>query len=106
MIVTIKFRPVGSNLIVVRPRWGHMPQVGFCWALVPRKVFEGTPPNIDSVQNGSTALCVAAHKGHLRVVELLIAARADVNIQTNVREAHIECVCVCVCVYEHIPLKI
>ncbi len=42
-----------------------------------------------SVQNGSTALCVAAQEGHLRVVELLIAAKADVNIQTNV--SHIGC---------------
>ncbi len=45
-------------------------------------------PYLDSVQNGATALYVAAHNGHLRVVELLIAAKADVNIQTNV--SHID----------------
>ncbi len=44
-----------------------------------------------SVQDGFTALCVAAQEGHLRVVEFLITAKADVNIQTNV--SHIECVC-------------
>ena len=36
------------------------------------------------VQNGYTALIVAADKGHLRVVELLIASKAEVNIQANV----------------------
>ncbi len=47
---------------------------------------------IDSVQDGTTALYVAAQNGHLRVVELLLAAKADVNIQTNV--SHIDGVCV------------
>ena len=47
-------------------------------------------------------LIVAAQKGLLKVVELLITAYADVNIQTNV--SHIDSVCVladCVveCVY-------
>ncbi len=37
-----------------------------------------------ALQDGSTALCTAAQEGHLRVVELLIAAKADVNIQTKV----------------------
>ncbi len=50
---------------------------------------------LDSIQDGTTALCVAAQEGHLRVVELMIAANADVNIQTNV--SHIECVFI----YEH-----
>ncbi len=59
-------------------------------------------PYLDSVQDGYTALIIAAQKGHLKVVELLIAANADVNIQTNV--SHIDGVCVpadCVveCVY-------
>ncbi len=49
-------------------------------------------PYLDSVQDGATALCVAAQNGHLRVVELLIAAKADVNIQDNV--SHIDGVCV------------
>ncbi len=39
---------------------------------------------LDSIQDGATALYVAAENGHLRVVELLIAVKADVNIQTNV----------------------
>ena len=40
----------------------------------------------DSVQIGATALYVAAQNGHLRVVELLIAAKADVDIQQKVRK--------------------
>ncbi len=44
-------------------------------------------------------LCVAAQEGHLRVVELLIAAKADVNVQAKV--SHIKCVCT----YKHILLK-
>ena len=47
---------------------------------------------LDSVQNGYTALIVAAHNGHLRIVELLIAAKALVNIQAIV--SHIDGVCV------------
>ncbi len=39
-----------------------------------------------TVQDGTTALYVAAQSGHLRVVELLIAAKADVNIQEEVRK--------------------
>ena len=37
------------------------------------------------VQTGWAALHAAAQKGHLRVVELLSEANADVNIKTNVR---------------------
>ncbi len=48
-------------------------------------------PYLDSVQDGFTALYVAAENGHLRVVELLLAAKADVNIQANV--SHIDGVC-------------
>ncbi len=44
--------------------------------------------SLDSVQTGATALHVAAHNCHLRVVELLIAVGADVNIETNV--SHID----------------
>ena len=36
------------------------------------------------VQNGWTALRAAAGKGHLRVVEMLLEANADVNIKTSV----------------------
>ncbi len=38
-------------------------------------------PYLDSVQDGATALYVAAYNGHLRVVELLIAAKAQVDFQ-------------------------
>ena len=37
------------------------------------------------VQDGSTALHAAAQEGHLRVVEMLLEANADVNIKKNVR---------------------
>ncbi len=41
--------------------------------------------SLDSVQNGATALYIAAQNGHLRVVELLIAAMARVDVQEEVR---------------------
>ncbi len=41
--------------------------------------------SLDSVQTGATALYIAAQNGHLRVVELLIAAMARVDVQTEVR---------------------
>ncbi len=55
-----------------------------------------------STQDGYTPFIKAAQNGHVRVVELLIAAKADVNIQADV--SHIDGVCVltdCVveCVY-------
>ncbi len=40
---------------------------------------------LDSVQDGTTALWVAAQNGHVRAVELLIAANAQVEIQEKVR---------------------
>ena len=40
---------------------------------------------LDSVQGGATALIVAAQEGHVRAVELLIAANAQVDIQEEVR---------------------
>ena len=40
------------------------------------------------VQNGATALHAAVQEGHLRVVEMLLEANADVNIKTNVRVTH------------------
>ncbi len=43
-------------------------------------------PYLDSVQTGTTALCVAAQNGHLRVVELLIAAKAQVDVQRKVKK--------------------
>ncbi len=40
---------------------------------------------LDSVQTGVTPLWVAAQNGHVRAVELLIAAKARVDIQNKVR---------------------
>ncbi len=37
------------------------------------------------IQDGFTALSVAAQEGHVRAVELLIAAKAQVDIQNKVR---------------------
>ena len=48
------------------------------------------------VQDGSTALYVAAQEGHLRVVEMLLKANADVNIKAKVRIA----------VHVHVPNRI
>ena len=59
-------------------------------------------PYLDSIQNGFTALMIAARNGHLRIVELLIAANADLNIQTKVSLINGVCVladCVVECVY-------
>ncbi len=39
---------------------------------------------LNSIQTGATALYAAAQNGHLRVVELLIAAKAQVDIQEMV----------------------
>ena len=41
--------------------------------------------SLNYVQDGTTALFVAAQNGHLRVVEVLIAAKAQVDIQQKVR---------------------
>ena len=40
---------------------------------------------LDSVQKRATALIVAAYNGHVRAVEVLIAAKAQVDIQKKVR---------------------
>ncbi len=40
---------------------------------------------LDSVQDGYTALYVAAQNGHVEAVGLLVAAKANVNIQEKVR---------------------
>ena len=39
----------------------------------------------DPVQNGATALIVAAQEGHLRVVEMLLEANGNINVKDNVR---------------------
>ena len=41
--------------------------------------------SLDTVQDGFTALHVAAHKGHCGIVRMLLEAKADVNVQNNVR---------------------
>ncbi len=38
-----------------------------------------------SVQDGATALIVAAQEGHVRAVEVLIAAKAGIDVQKKVR---------------------
>ena len=58
-------------------------------------------PYLDSIQNGCTALMTTARNGHLRIVELLIAANAGVNILDNVSLIDGVCVladCVVECV--------
>ena len=42
--------------------------------------------SLDSVQDGFTALMVAAQNGHCEVVRMLLEAKADVNIKTNVSD--------------------
>ena len=42
---------------------------------------------LDSVQDGSTALLVAAQEGHCGIVRMLLEAKADVNIKNNVSES-------------------
>ena len=43
--------------------------------------------SLDSVQNGSTALLIAAQKGHCGIVRMLLEAKADVNMKNNVSES-------------------
>ena len=40
---------------------------------------------LDSVQDGSSALHIAAKEGHSRVVEMLLEADADLNVKNDVR---------------------
>ncbi len=46
------------------------------------------------VQNGATALYIASKEGHYRVVRMLLEAKADVNIKTNVSHAAWWCLCI------------
>ena len=49
-------------------------------------MIDGSPAHtIFSVQDGATALYVAAQNGHVRAVQVLIVAKAQVNIQKTVR---------------------
>ena len=43
--------------------------------------------SLDTVQDGSTALFVASQEGHCEIVRMLLEAKADVNVQTNVSES-------------------
>ena len=43
--------------------------------------------SLASVQDGSTALVVAAQKGHFGIVRMLLEAKADVNMKDNVSES-------------------
>ena len=43
--------------------------------------------SLDSVQDGYTALLVAAQNGHCSVVRRLLEAKADVNMKSNVSES-------------------
>ena len=43
--------------------------------------------SLNSVQNGSTALLVAAQEGHCGIVRMLLEAKADVNMKNNVSES-------------------
>ena len=38
----------------------------------------------DPIQDGHTALHVASQNGHLEIVIMLLEAKADINIKTNV----------------------
>ena len=50
-----------------------------------------------SVQNGFTALIVAAQEGHLKIiVEMLIASKANINHQNDVSCLWFATVCGCV----------
>ena len=54
--------------------------------------------SLDTVQDGFTALHVAADKGHCETVRMLLEAKAGVNIQNNVSES---CSSDGVCTYTH-----
>ena len=43
--------------------------------------------SLDSVQDGFTALLVAAQEGHCGMVRMLLEAKADVNMKDNVSES-------------------
>ena len=46
---------------------------------------------LDSVQTtGTTALWVAAQNGHVRAVEVLIAAKAGIDVQNKVRFTRVD----------------
>ena len=42
--------------------------------------------SLDSVQDGYTALLIAAQEGHCGIVRMLVEAKANVNMKDNVSE--------------------
>ncbi len=50
--------------------------------------------SLDSVQDGFTAMMVAAQNGHCGVVRMLLEAKANVNIKNNVSNIILLMVCV------------
>ena len=44
--------------------------------------------SLDFVQNGSTALIVAALEGHCEVVRMLLVAKSNVNMKANVSDIY------------------
>ena len=40
--------------------------------------------SLDSIQTGSTALYISSQEGHCEIVRILLDAKADPNINTNV----------------------
>ena len=43
--------------------------------------------SLDTIQDGFTALLVAAQEGHCEIVRMLLEAKADVNMKNNVSES-------------------
>ena len=43
--------------------------------------------SFDSVQDGTTALYLAGQNGHCEVVQILLEAKADVNLKADVSES-------------------
>ena len=44
--------------------------------------------SLDTVQGGFTALLAATQEGHCGIVRMLLEAKADVNVQSNVSESY------------------
>ena len=50
--------------------------------------------SLDTVQDGFTALLVAAQEGHCEIVRMLLEAKAAVNMKNNVSESwSSDCIC-------------
>ena len=55
--------------------------MSYCWCLCAYCL------SLDSVQDGGTALHKASEKGYCEIVKMLVEAKADVNLKTNVSES-------------------